>query len=257
MAYAIVLAAGVGSRMNSTTPKQFLKLKDKEVVCYSLDIFQEDEHIEYIILVTGEEHIEYCQKNIVDKYAYTKVRAVVAGGAERYNSVYNGLKAVESLRLEDDLMSNAGRKGDTGDDAGADKEAIVVIHDGARPFITHFMIQASIEKIKSGFSGCTVAVPAKDTIKIVEEKNGDIVGVNTPDRNTLYHIQTPQTFDMYKLKEAYERMLEAENHKITDDTMLLELYMGEQCAIVPGSYENIKLTTPEDMIIGERFVQNV
>ena len=106
MAHAIVLAAGVGSRMKSSTPKQFLELNGKEVVCYSLDIFQNSEYIEDITLVTGEEHIEYCSSNIVRKYNYTKVKTIVAGGAERYNSVYNGLQAVCKLAYDTDVLAD-------------------------------------------------------------------------------------------------------------------------------------------------------
>ena len=132
-----------------------------------------------------------------------------------------------------------------------------MIHDGARPFITIGMIEESIQKIKQGFSGCTVGVPVKDTIKIVEQKNGETIGAQTPDRNSLYQVQTPQTFDIRILIQAYEKMLKDENHKITDDTMLLEQYMGAPCAIVSGAYDNIKLTTPEDLLIGEIFAKKL
>lgn len=234
MAIAIVLAAGVGSRMNSSTPKQFLMLKGKEVLYYSLSTFNANENIDHIILVTGKEHIEYCKSEIVDKYGFTKVTKVVEGGAERYNSVYNGLCACDDLKCED---------------------GIVIIHDGARPFVTDKMIEDSVCCIKSGYSGCTVGVPAKDTIKIVKKVGENIVGDKTPDRRDLYLIQTPQTFARSKLLEAYNRMLEDEDHNITDDTMLMEQYIEEMCAIVPGAYENIKLTTPEDLLIGEIFVE--
>jgi 2-C-methyl-D-erythritol 4-phosphate cytidylyltransferase len=234
MAIAIVLAAGVGSRMNSATPKQFMKINDKEIIRYSLDVFQADSNVTDIILVTGQDYVTYCKESIVEAYGYTKVRAVISGGRERYNSVYNGILEAEKIF-----------------DAAVTDENIVMIHDGARPFITHRMISDSVECIKSGFFGCTVAMPVKDTIKIVKKSGEHIIGEKTPDRATLYQIQTPQTFVCEKLHQAYDRMLADENHNITDDTMLMELYMGQPCAIVNGSYENIKITTPEDLMIGE------
>jgi 2-C-methyl-D-erythritol 4-phosphate cytidylyltransferase len=237
MAIAIVLAAGVGSRMNSTIPKQFMKIKNKEIICYSLDVFQTDSNVTDIVLVTGHDYVAYCKDNIIPQNGYTKVRAVISGGRERYNSVYNGI--IEAEKFFPDKCS----------------ENIIMIHDGARPFITHSMISDSLECIKSGFAGCTVAMPVKDTIKIVK-KNGDhIIGEQTPDRSILYQVQTPQTFVCEKLHLAYDRLFEDKDHNITDDTMLMERYMGEPCAIVTGAYENIKITTPEDLAIGELLAE--
>lgn len=232
MAVAIVLAAGVGSRMNSATPKQFMKIKDKEVIRYSLDVFQADSNVTDIILVTGEDYVSYCKEEIVNSYAYTKVRAIIPGGKERYNSVYNGI--LEAENYADD---------------------IIMIHDGARPFITHGMISDSIECIKSGFAGCTVAMPVKDTIKIAKKSGEYIVGEKTPDRSTVYQIQTPQTFVCKKLHLAYDKLFADDNHNITDDTMIMEQYIGMPCAIVEGAYENIKITTPEDLVIGELLAE--
>lgn len=235
MAIGIVLAAGSGSRMNSKVAKQFLMLRGKEVLYYSLKTFQENDNISDIIIVSRTEDMEYCKHNIVDKYGFDKVRKICPGGRERYNSVYNGLCAVAEQT----------------DDKGKE---IVLIHDGARPFVTHRMINESISNAGSG-NGCTVGVPVKDTIKIVRETEGELFGSETPDRDTLYQIQTPQTFRYELIREGYERMLQDIKHNITDDTMVVERYMGTACKIVRGSYENIKITTSEDLIIAEKIVE--
>lgn len=228
MAVAIVLAAGKGSRMKSDIAKQFMTLKGREVLYYSLKVFQENANIRDIILVTGQDDIEFCKKNIVDRYSLDKVSRVCAGGKERYNSVYLGLRQVEERDRN-----------------------IVLIHDGARPFVTDRMIDETIEAAGK-YGACTVGMPVKDTIKKVDE-NG--FGVETPDRNYLYQIQTPQAFKYDLLISAYDKMEADENYKITDDTMLVEQYEGVRSKIVEGAYENIKITTPEDLEIAVKFVE--
>lgn len=235
MAIAIVLSGGSGSRMNSDVAKQYMLLKDKEILYYSLKTFQDSDKISHIILVARPEDIDYCKTNIVEKYQFTKVKKICAGGKERYNSVYNGLCIVEEL--SDDV-----------------KNEIVLIHDGARPFVTHEMIDKSVENMMLG-SACTVGVPVKDTIKIVCEIHGELFGKETPDRNTLYQIQTPQTFRYELIRKSYERMLGDVNHNITDDTMIVEQYGGMGCGIIMGSYTNIKITTPEDLDFAEKIVE--
>ena len=235
MAIAIVLSGGSGSRMNSDVAKQYMLLKDKEILYYSLKTFQDSDKISHIILVARPEDIDYCKTNIVEKYEFTKVKKICAGGKERYNSVYNGLCIVEEL--SDDV-----------------KNEIVLIHDGARPFVTHEMIDKSVENMILG-SACTLGVPVKDTIKIVCEIHGELFGKETPDRKTLYQIQTPQTFRYELIRKSYERMLGDVNHNITDDTMIVEQYGGMGCGIIMGSYTNIKITTPEDLDFAEKIVE--
>ncbi len=235
MAIAIVLAGGSGSRMNSEVAKQYLLLKGKEILYYSLKTFQDNKNISDIILVARPEDIDYCRYNIVEKYGFEKIRKICAGGKERYNSVYNGLCLVEELSKDIE-------------------HEVVLIHDGARPFVTHEMIDRSVSNMEFG-SACTVGVPVKDTIKIVFEKDGEMFGKETPDRNTLYQIQTPQTFKYELIRLAYEKMLSDKNHNITDDTMIVELYGGMGCKVIMGSYENLKITTPEDLIFAEKIVE--
>lgn len=232
MVTAIVLAAGVGSRMKSEKAKQFLEVAGHEVLYYSLRTFDEHPEVDAIVLVTKEEFAEHCRKELVERYQFAKVHNICIGGKERYDSVYQGLSAIET-----------------------EENDIVLIHDGARPFVTAGMISASIACARE-CGACTVGVPAKDTIKIVDE---DRYGTETPERKFVYQIQTPQTFQVPLLRRAYEMMYEAkrngDNRNITDDTMLVEQYTGTRCKVVEGAYENIKITTPEDMAIAEIFVE--
>ena len=226
---AIVLAAGSGSRMKSKTKKQFMEIKGKPVIWYSLFEFEKS-RVDEIILVTGKEDIDYCKKEIVVKYNLKKIKNVVAGGSERYESVYNGLKEV------------------TGN--------IVLIHDGARPLINNEIIERSIEgTIKS--DACVVGVPVKDTIKRAN-KEGYII--DTPNRSELWITQTPQSFKTDLVKMAYKKMkeeLEKGNTtlNITDDAMVVEEFTTNQVRFVQGDYKNIKVTTPEDIDIAELFIE--
>lgn len=226
---AIVLAAGSGSRMKSKTKKQFMEIKGKPVIWYSLFEFEKS-RVDEIILVAGKEDIDYCKKEIVEKYNLKKIKNVVAGGSERYESVYNGLKEV------------------TGN--------IVLIHDGARPLINNEIIERSIEgTIKS--DACVVGVPVKDTIKRAN-KEGYII--DTPNRSELWITQTPQSFKTDLVKMAYKKMkeeLEKGNTtlNITDDAMVVEEFTTNQVRFVQGDYKNIKVTTPEDIDIAELFIE--
>ena len=223
---AIVLAAGSGSRMKSKTKKQFMEIKGKPVIWYSLFEFEKS-RVDEIILVTGKEDIDYCK---IEKYNLKKIKNVVAGGSERYESVYNGLKEV------------------TGN--------IVLIHDGARPLINNEIIERSIEgTIKS--DACVVGVPVKDTIKRAN-KEGYII--DTPNRSELWITQTPQSFKTDLVKMAYKKMkeeLEKGNTtlNITDDAMVVEEFTTNQVRFVQGDYKNIKVTTPEDIDIAELFIE--
>lgn len=227
---AIVLSAGKGTRMNSDVAKQYLPLKGRPVLFYSMDVFQ-NSFIDEIILVCANDDIEYCKREIVEKYELTKVTKIVAGGAERYNSVLNGLNAIEECDY-------------------------VFIHDGARPFIDPDMLCRAYEAVKE-HKACVVGVPVKDTIKIVDE-DGFVSG--TPKRSSLYNIQTPQVFDYSLIKNAYKEVVENEEEykargiAITDDAMIVETVTDTKIKIVEGSYMNFKITTPEDMTMANAFL---
>lgn len=250
MISAIVLAAGSGKRMNTQTAKQFLKIYDKEVLYYSLKVFEDSALVDNIILVTKEEDIEYCRTEILGKYKFTKIMNIISGGRERYDSVRAGLSLLK-CKINEGMITRVSDVEDSnvGDISRTDN--IVLIHDGARPFITESMISESVATAKK-YGACSVGVPVKDTIKIIDE-NGFSVG--TPNRNFLYQIQTPQTFMLDLILDAYDKFEKDNNHNITDDTMLIEQYTGVNSKIIFGSYENIKITTPDDMEIAEMLVK--
>lgn len=230
---AIVLAAGRGKRMKSSVAKQYLLLRDKPVLYYALKQF-EDSFIDDIILVTGDR--DYCRQEIVDKYGFSKVREIVGGGSERYHSVYQGLLAAERWL-----------KGE---------EACIYIHDGARPFIDEAMLMRAKESVERNGSG-VVGMPVKDTIKLVDEEG---FALNTPKRSCVWQVQTPQCFWFSEIKPAYSKLITEEEKlleqgiTITDDAMVMELLGGGKVKLVEGSYQNIKITTPEDLLIAESFL---
>lgn len=227
---AVVLAAGAGKRMHSDVQKQYLLLQDRPVIYYALKTFQ-DSFVDEIVLVVGQGEIEYCRKEIVEKYHFSKVRQIVEGGRERYHSVANGLNAVEG-------------------------EGYVFIHDGARPFLTEEILRRSYETVKV-YHACVVGMPVKDTIKIVDE---NCFAKMTPNRETVWQVQTPQVFTIALAKEAYENLLIKEEEllrqgiRITDDAMVVETLLNHPVKLVEGSYENIKITTPEDLNIARSFL---
>ena len=228
---AVVLAAGQGKRMQSAVAKQFLLLDGKPVIYHALRA-SEDSNVDGIILVTGPDEIEYCKKEIVEQYGFKKVINVIAGGKERYHSVYEGLCALHSV-LED--------------------EGIVLIHDGARPMVTGEIIERTIESAKE-YGACVAAMPVKDTIKIADDQQFSQM---TPDRSTLWQIQTPQVFRYELVYDAYKKLMSDISYQkgITDDAMVVESMCSGKVKLVEGSYENIKVTTPEDMIVAESFLK--
>lgn len=237
---AVVLAAGSGSRMKSKVAKQYMLLDDKPLIWYSLQAVEESSVIEECVLVTGEQDIAYMKSEIVEKYGFTKVSAVVPGGAQRYDSVANALELIAnrlSIRKEKEY---------------------IFIHDGARPFLDEPILQrcyAAVEK----WEACVVGMPVKDTVKIVDA-NG--FAKTTPDRSLVWQVQTPQVFDAQLIIDAYAHLArEKENLlrdeiKITDDAMVVETFTGHSVKLIEGSYKNIKVTTPEDMDIALALLKN-
>lgn len=227
---AIVLAAGQGKRMHSDVQKQYILLHDRPVIFYALKTFQES-FIDEIILVVGQGEEAYCRREIVEKYNFNKVNKIVEGGNERYHSVANGLKAL-------------------------DGEGYVFIHDGARPFVTDEILLRAYDAVKK-YDACVVGMPVKDTIKIVDENS---FAKLTPSREKVWQVQTPQVFSVKLAKEAYtkllieEEMLKSQGIQITDDAMVVETLIGHSVKLIEGSYENIKITTPEDLKIADSFI---
>ena len=221
---AIVLAAGSGSRMQSKVAKQYLPLDGKPLVYYALEQFQKS-LVDAVVLVVSQGQQEYCRKEIVERYGLSKVNAIVEGGKERYDSVYLGLIALDECDY-------------------------VLIHDGARPFLDQGIIGRMIDEVSTS-GACIAAMPVKDTIKIANE---ECFAVNTPDRSMLWQIQTPQAFDYTLIRKAYEDILAQGADGITDDAQVLERVTGKYSKLVKGSYMNIKVTTPEDLLVAEAFL---
>ncbi|MDE5908429.1 MAG: 2-C-methyl-D-erythritol 4-phosphate cytidylyltransferase [Lachnospiraceae bacterium] len=227
---AVILAAGSGKRMGSSTKKQYMLMKDRPIIYYALKIFQES-FIDEIVLVVAPGDQEYCKKEIVEKYGFDKVIQIVEGGKERYHSVAVGLDCIKEC-------------------------GYVFIHDGARPMVTEEILERALSCVKE-YRACAVGMPVKDTIKIADEA-GNIV--STPNRNLVWMVQTPQVFDYYLIKDAYHKLISQEEKlqrkgiAVTDDAMVVETLTGHSVKLVQGSYENIKITTPEDILIAENFL---
>lgn len=231
---AIILAAGTGKRMNSSVAKQYLLLGGKPVLYYSIKAFEES-LIDEIIVVVGKNDIEYCKTNIIDKYSFKKVVGIIEGGQERYHSVYNGLM---SISYTDNVL----------------------IHDGARPLITVDIINNAVKTLDY-CGACVVGVPNKDTVKLVNEEG---IIMETPDRDRIWAVQTPQAFSYNLIMQAYNIVMDEKSYSgenssrrsinITDDAMVVEHALNYPVKMIMGSYRNIKITTPEDIIIGEAFL---
>ncbi len=218
--YYIVAAAGVGKRMGLDYPKQFLEVEGKPIFIKTLEVIQKNQRVKGIVVVTNKEYISEVKK-VCEAFKITKVIDVVSGGKERQDSIYNALKQIP-------------------------KNSIIGVQDGVRPFIEDSYIEDSYTKLieETNLDGVVVGVPVKDTIKVVNSK-GEIV--ETPKRDQLFAAQTPQVFRGEILHRSYE---EARQQRFlgTDDSSLVEK-TGGSVGIILGSYENIKITTPEDLLI--------
>ncbi|SHF47072.1 2-C-methyl-D-erythritol 4-phosphate cytidylyltransferase [Caldanaerobius fijiensis DSM 17918] len=213
---ALIMAAGKGRRMQMDKNKVFLPLNGKPIITYSVETIKKS-GIDDIVVVTSKDDIDFCSNEILKGY---EVR-YVEGGAERQISVYNGLMAIKETNCD-----------------------LVLIHDGARPFVTESIIRESIEAaIEHG--AAAVGVKVKDTIKVV--KDGFIL--HTPPRESLWAVQTPQVFRYDLILKAHQKAIE-DNFLSTDDTVLVER-MGIKVRMIEGAYRNIKITTPEDIYIAE------
>jgi 2-C-methyl-D-erythritol 4-phosphate cytidylyltransferase len=221
---AIVLAGGRGKRMGSVQSKQYIDLNGKPILYYTLKQFIKNEFINKIILVIPKDENDYCKREVWEKYNI-QVDRIVFGGNERQESVYNALSEL-------------------------DETDIVLIHDGARPFVSQKVINDGI-KYANIYKAAAPGVMPKDTIKI---KNEDNFSINTLDRNKTVAIQTPQAFDFNLIYECHKKIKES-GISVTDDTMVVEFF-GNKVYIYDGEYTNIKITTPEDLILAEYLVKN-
>lgn len=221
---AIVLAAGSGKRMEQDVPKQYMQLGGVPLMVHCLRTFQESK-VTSIVLVVAPGDVEKCQREIIEKYHISKCTAIVEGGDERYDSVYAGLKAVD--------------------------DGYVLIHDCARAFLTTDIIHRCMSSVVL-YESCVVGMPSKDTVKLTDDKRKVL---DTPDRSRVWIVQTPQCFEYNLIKSAYDAIIPTADKSITDDAMIVEKATDHEVHMIEGSYSNIKVTTPEDVYLGEAILR--
>ena len=224
---AVILAGGRGSRMHSDIQKQYMLLDGRPLSAYALEAFERS-CADDLVLVTGAGEAEFVQKEILPPLGLTKLRSIVTGGKERYHSVYEGLKALRNCDY-------------------------VLIHDGARPLVTEAVISRAVQAAVQN-DACVVGMPVKDTIKVADAHG---FAESTPDRSLLWQVQTPQAFAYPLVRGAYDRLMADETLQkgITDDAMVVEHLSGTKVRLVEGSYENLKVTTPEDLVLAEALLK--
>ena len=220
----VVPAGGSGTRMGNEIPKQFLQLGGVPLLIHALRVFESSRTIAEIVVVVPRDSVTYCQEELLPQFAFSKISAVTAGGARRQDSVWNGLQAVD------------------------ERTKIVVVHDAVRPLVTGAMVEEVVGGART-HGAAIVAIPLHDTVKQVTP---DGMIETTLDRQRLWSAQTPQAFDVELLREAHRSSHEA-GVEATDDAFLVER-IGHRVAIVNGSPDNIKITRPEDLVMGEAIL---
>jgi len=224
--YAIILASGSGERMNLSLPKQFMELEGKTVIEYTVEAFEKNNNIHEIILVTNP-HYRKLTEEILSKKNYKKISKILKGGKIRRESSFIGTASIE----EDD--------------------ASVLIHDGARPFVSQRIINNCLEALKK-HAAVTVALPCVDTIIKIDEEN---FIESTLDRKYIMRVQTPQGFRAGLIKKAHAMALKEENLEVTDDCSLIKRYNLSEIYTVPGEERNIKITRPEDILWAKKILE--
>ena len=194
-----------------------------------MKVFQDSEIIDDIVLVVGKEQISYVKEEIVDYYGFTKVRTIVEGGKERYDSVWAGLQTIK------------------------EENGYAFIHDGARLFVNEDILRRGYEMVEQ-YKACVAGMPSKDTVKLVDN---DTFASETPNRKYVWTVQTPQIFETALIKEAYGKIMQGDCNGVTDDAMVVEKTMNVPVKLFEGSYENIKITTPEDLDIANVFLNKI
>ncbi len=220
---SIILAGGKGKRMGADVSKQFIEINEKPIIYYTLKTFEECKEIDEIVLVLPKDEIEYFKNEIQSKFNF-KISKIVEGGKERQDSVYNALKILEDCD-------------------------IVLIHDGARAFVSKRIIKDGIKYAKE-FGAAAPGVMPKDTIKVKDSRG---FSLDTPDRSTLVAVQTPQCFNYDLIKKGHDKV-KSEGIVVTDDTMIIDI-LGKDVYLFDGDYKNIKVTTPEDLILAQAFIK--
>ncbi|HEY9118050.1 MAG TPA: 2-C-methyl-D-erythritol 4-phosphate cytidylyltransferase [Roseivirga sp.] len=215
--YAVIVAGGSGTRMQSEIPKQFIELKGLPILMHTINAFHFD-NIQIILVLPGDQ-IDFW-KHLIDQYDFKTPHQTVIGGSARFDSVKNGLKSIST------------------------EEGLVAIHDGVRPLIDREIINRSFEEASKN-GNAIVSIPLKDSIRSVDSTSN-----RQEDRSRFRLIQTPQTFQLNLIKQAFEQPFDP---LFTDDASVLEK-AGFSINLIEGSYQNIKITTPEDLLIAESFL---
>ena len=223
---AIILSAGQGKRMGTSIQKQYIELGGKPLICHTIEVFEKSEVIDDIVLVAGEGQETYVRREIVEKYGFQKISAIVTGGKERYDSLWCGLRAVSCM------------------------DGYVFIHDGARMFVDEEILKRAYETVKE-YKACVAGMPSKDTVKVADERG---FAIETPERKYVWTVQTPQVFEISLIKKAYAKLMEEQEIQVTDDAMVVEQMLGMPVRLFEASYRNIKITTPEDLEIAKVFL---
>lgn len=232
MVYGVILAGGIGSRMGGDKPKQYLNVKNKPIIIYTIEKFFTVPEFEKIIVLCPKQWVEHT-KNLIEKHlapAQDRI-AVIQGGDTRNETIMNAIKFIDS-------------------EGNLDDDTIIVTHDSVRPFVTHRIITENIESAKK-FGACDTVVPATDTI--VEARDNKTI-TYIPDRSKMYQGQTPQSFNALKLKNMYDSLSDDEKDILTDAAKIFVI-KGEKVALVQGETYNMKITYPYDLRVAKSLLE--
>lgn len=231
MIFAEIVAGGIGSRMAKDIPKQYININGKPIIIHTIEKFYNIEEIDKIAVLCPKDWIDYT-KDLINKYISDSSKiTVLEGGSSRNETMMNGIKYFKTL--------------------SEDKRDILITHDAVRPFVTKEIIEKNIEMARK-VDACDTVIPATDTI--VKSEDGMIID-DVPDRSSLYHSQTPQTFDMQKLMDYYYNIDEKYYDKITDGAAIFR-YNNDKVYLVQGDGRNIKVTYPYDLILAEAILKS-
>lgn len=232
MTYGVILAGGIGSRMGGDKPKQYLTVKNKPIIIYTIEKFYAVPEFEKIIVLCPKQWVEHT-KNLIEKYIPRSLSRVIVieGGDTRNETIMNSIKFIE-------------------EEGNLDNDTIIVTHDSVRPFVTHRIITENIEAAKK-FGACDTVVPATDTI--VESQNNSTISA-IPDRSKMYQGQTPQSFNAIKLRNMYLSLNDEEKAILTDAAKIFVI-KGEDVALVQGENFNMKLTYPYDLRVAKSLLE--